>query len=162
MEFSTTRLKKMVRDIIIDNHRTTVMSLKDEKLLKTLSRGSIEAMTKNIMEKSPLFIFAQMSLPGFFVSNEYVVKNKSFSLEEQDLLINLLENIRLEFGSGMITNLLDKDSITRDVLETMHKDKKLVAAYIFALYKDTIMIEAENTAFNYLSSLTQIQNQESK
>lgn len=162
MEFSVTRLKKMVRDIIIDNHKTTVMSLKDEKLLKTLSRGSIEAMTKNIMEKSPLFVFATMSLPGFFVSNRYIVKNESFNSEEQDLLITLLENIRLEFGSSAIINLLDKDSIPRDAFEIMHKDKKLVAAYVFALYKDTIMIEAENAAFNYLSNLVHIQHQESK
>lgn len=162
MEFSITRLKKIVRDIIVDNHKTTVMSLKDDKLLKTLSRSSIEALTKNIMERSPLFVFATMSLPGFFVSNRYIVKNESFNSEEQDLLIALLENIRLEFGSSIIMDLLDKDSIPKDAFETMYKDKKLVAAYIFALYKDMIMIEAENAAFNYLSSLTQIQNQESK
>ncbi len=147
---NTARLKKMLKDLIADNHRTTLMSIPEEKKLRKLEYNSVVVMRNSIMEASPLFIFAQMSIAGFFVSNEYVVKDKEFSNAESDILLTLLENIRHEFGNDFIWEIIDRKSLNESLADSVMKNKKLLAAYVFALNKDTIVIEAENVAVEYL------------
>lgn len=156
MVINTARLKKMIREIIQDNHKTTLMSI-DTKI-KRMEFNSIVALRQEILKASPLQVFSIMSIAGFFKSNEYVVKDKDFNSSETDALYTLLENIRLEFGNETIGQLIDRHSMPSSEFEVINKKKYLIAAYLFVVYKDLIIIEAENTAIAHLSSMQQLTN----
>jgi len=153
MLINTAKLKKMIRDVVHDNHKTTLMSI-DSKLRK-MEFNSIVALRQEILKASPLQVFGMMSVEGFFKSNEYVVKDKEFNSPEKDILYTLLENIRFEFGSEMIMKIIDRDTVPKVAFENIYKNKHLVAAYLLAIYKDLIIIEAENVAIMHLSSFQQ-------
>ena len=110
------------------------------------------------MNKSPLFIFAQMSIPGFFISNEYMVKDKKFTQDEEDALLTIYEVLRFEFSGKLFENLVDDNTAKKDhAIFTKFKNSKLLqVAYLLALHKDLIVLEAEEVATEHLKKINNL------
>lgn len=110
------------------------------------------------MNKSPLFIFAQMSVPGFFVSNEYMVKDKKFTQDEEDTLLTIWEVLRFEFSSKLFDNLVDETTARKDhtIFSKFKTNKLLQVAYLLALHKDLIVLEAEEVATEHLKKINNL------
>lgn len=134
------------------------MSLPAKEILKNLKYESIATMRSSIINKSPLFIFAQMSVPGFFISNEYMVKDKKFTQDEEDILLTIWEVLRFEFSGKLFDNLVDETTARKDhtIFSKFKTNKLLQVAYLLALHKDLIVLEAEEVATEHLKKINNL------
>ena len=66
--------------------------------------------------------------------------------------MTLAENLRFEFGDTVFEEIIKKNAV-KDSYSTETEYRIIVCAYIYALNKDIINIEAENVAIEYLRNI---------